>query len=201
MVSVLSRPQSAQPMFLAPMPVPVPLPMHHTMNMTVGMGMEMFKTSEFNASQFDLSLQQVTQVTQVQQAQGMSKAHSLMDLRLPGPGSMTEDSPRKSMSVVDFPLEKKRPAYTQSLDRRILRHHAYPMPPHAAQVEAFYVSGRLMNAYYPPFPNGSSGFMHGSDMYGRNINAFHPVKMKSRSKHSLASADSDDFQKYRDIAL
>lgn len=192
MVSVLSRPQLAQPMFLAPMPL------HHPMDMS----MNMFKTSEFNASQFDLSLQQVTQVTQVQRTQGMSKAHSLMDLRLPGAGSVTGDTPRKTMSVIDFPLEEKRPPQTQSLDRRILRHHAYarhyPVPP---QVEAFYVPGRMMNAYYPPFPNGGAGFMNGSDMYGRNINAFHPVKMKSRSKHSLASADSDDFQKYRDIAL
>ncbi|KAG8262956.1 hypothetical protein J6590_042757 [Homalodisca vitripennis] len=194
MVSVVSRPPNSSMMMAPP---PLPLPLHPFLAADPAM-----RVSEFNASQFDLSL---TSSLQSFSGLQMNKSYSMMDLRSVGSGGGS-DTPRKTASVIDFPVEKKTPTHTQSLDRRILKLPAYgrPIPP---QIEGFYVSGRLKSAYFPPFRSGdfpvdpNLQFVQGSDLiYRQNMNAFYPSKPNSRSKYSLGS-DSDDFQKYRDIAL
>uniref|UniRef100_A0A1B6ILV3 Uncharacterized protein n=1 Tax=Homalodisca liturata TaxID=320908 RepID=A0A1B6ILV3_9HEMI len=194
MVSVVSRPPNSSMMMA---PSPLPLPLHPFLAADPAM-----RVSEFNASQFDLSL---TSSLQSFSGLQMNKSYSMMDLRSVGSGGGS-DTPRKTASVIDFPVEKKTPTHTQSLDRRILKLPAYgrPIPP---QIEGFYVSGRLKSAYFPPFRSGdfpvdpNLQFVQGSDLiYRQNMNAFYPSKPNSRSKYSLGS-DSDDFQKYRDIAL
>lgn len=162
------------------------------------------KTSEFNASQFDLFLQAPVQPPlQVPlQSPQINKSLSLVDLRSSG---STLELPRKTMSVVDFPVDTKGPKYTQSLDRRILKSPVQWNGPHITN--GFYTTGRLKNAYFSPFRNDQFAmdpemeFIPRKDLiYGSNINSFYPGKRQSQSKHSLTS-DSDDFQKYRDIAL
>uniref|UniRef100_A0A1B6MBI8 Uncharacterized protein n=1 Tax=Graphocephala atropunctata TaxID=36148 RepID=A0A1B6MBI8_9HEMI len=196
MVSVLSRPPN--PAMLMGPPPPIPLHPFLAANPAV-------RASEFNASQFDLSLISSLRTFSGQQ---VNKSYSMMDLRSvdSAVGSAGSDTPRKTMSVIDFPVEKKTPTHTQSLDRRILKLPAYgrPIPP---QIEGFYVAGRLENAYFPPFRSGDFSvdpvveYMQGREsLYRQNMNVFYPNKPHSRSKYSLGS-DSDDFQKYRDIAL
>lgn len=156
--------------------------------------------SEFNASQFDQSLSIQTLGPQI------NKSYSLMDLRSSKSDSMS-DIPRKTMSVVDFAVKTpERQIQTQSLDRRILRSPGYWRSP-SPHSEDFYRCGRVNSAYYSPFGNGEFGIDHamqvmrnGQLIYGRNINTFYPGKPESRSKQSVGS-DSDDYKKYRDIAL
>lgn len=173
--SVLSRPETPA-LFLGAAPIPLVAPPW------------LLGANEFNASQFDQSLRGHGQ------SQGpATKSLSLADLR-----SVSTDItdgpqlPRKTMSVVDFPVAKQRALpQTQSLDRRLFKQVGY------SPQSAAYFSDRIMGAYFPATVMVPP---LGRDMYGHNIHTFYPGKPKSRSKHSLGS-DSDDFQKYRDIAL
>lgn len=152
-------------------------------------------SSEFNASQFEQSLAIGPQ---------LNKSYSLMDLRSSKSDS-TSDIPSKAMSVVDFGVTKhpKRYMQTQSLDRRILKSSGSWRRPDS---ERFYTFGRLNKAYNPPFGDGDfvdcalEVVQNGQVFYGRSINTFYPRKPDSKSKQSIGS-DSDDYKKYRDIAL
>lgn len=153
-------------------------------------------SSEFNASQFEQSLAIGPQ---------LNKSYSLMDLRSSKSDS-TSDIPYKAMSVVDFAVAKhpKRYMQTQSLDRRILKSSGSWRRPDSG---GFYTFGRLNKAYYPQFGDGEFALdralevvQNGQVSYGRNINTFYPRKPDSKSKQSIGS-DSDDYKKYRDIAL
>lgn len=143
----------------------------------------LLSANEFNASQFDQSMRGPSPTT---------RSLSLADLRLVDNNlELEQPGPRKAMSVLDFPVAKQASSQTQSLDRRFHKQSGYSCYGTAPR------SDMLMDAYYPArviVPALSR------DVYGRIIHTFYPGKPISRSKHSVGS-DSDDFQKYRDIAL
>lgn len=137
----------------------------------------MLSANEFNASQFDQSMHGPSPTTRSQSLADLRLVDNNLEPALPGP--------RKTMSVLDFPVVKRAALQTQSLDRRFHKQSGHSR------------SDMLMDAYYPArviVPALSR------DVYGHNIHTFYPGKPISRSKHSVGS-DSDDFQKYRDIAL
>ena len=162
-----------------------------------------FKNSEFNASTFDLALASNLRNNNI------TRAQSMLELRNFG---STTDLPRKAMSVIDYnPSETKTTAYTQSLDRRVLKPIQNSDRSKSMSDISYFAAGdgRIRNAYFPPdirrdflFDPRRIQFMppHPAFYYGRNINMFYPGKPKTRSKNSLGE-ESDDFQKYRDVAL
>lgn len=160
-----------------------------------------FKNSEFNASTFNLAL-----TSNLNSPNNISRAQSMMDLRF---FTNSIENPRKAMSVLDGRstdmTESK--LFTQSLDRRILK-SSFDRSKSASDLEFFTAGdGRIRNAYFSPdFSLNSRRILPQMVQnpqefyYGRNINSFYPGKQKTRSKSSLG-AESDDFQKYRDVAL
>lgn len=158
---MLSRPETPS-MFLGTAPVPPWL----------------LSANEFNASQFDQSMHGPSPTTRSQSLADLRLVDNNVEPDLPGP--------RKTMSVLDFPVAKRASPQTQSLDRRFHKqsgHSRYGTAPR---------SDMLMDAYYPARVIVPA--------LSRDIHTFYPGKPISRSKHSVGS-DSDDFQKYRDIAL
>lgn len=162
-----------------------------------------FKNSEFNASTFDLALASNLRNNNITRAQSMLELHNF--------GSTT-DLPRKAMSVIDYSPSEKLEAktYTQSLDRRVLKPIQNIDRSKSMSDISYFAAGdgRIRNAYFSPDirrdfmfdPRRIQFVPHPAFYYGRNINTFYPGKPKTRSKNSLGE-ESDDFQKYRDVAL
>uniref|UniRef100_A0A1B6DAB0 Uncharacterized protein n=1 Tax=Clastoptera arizonana TaxID=38151 RepID=A0A1B6DAB0_9HEMI len=156
--------------------------------------------SEFNASTFNLAL------SSNHNNSNISRTQSMMDLRL---FSNSFENPRKAMSVIDGnSVENTNPKlFTQSLDRRILKSHGYEDEKLSKMELNTLGDGRLRNAYFSPdfpfYPRKLSMQIAQNPqfyIYNRNINSSYNGNPKTRSKISLG-AESDDFQKYRDVAL
>lgn len=158
-----------------------------------------FKNSEFNASTFDLALASNLRNNNITRAQSMLELRNF---------DSTTDLPRKAMSVIDYSPSDNHDAkvYTQSLDRRVLKPVQNADRSKSMSDIGYFAAGdgRIRNAYFPPEvvfdPRRIQFVAHPAFYYGRNINTFYPGKPKTRSKNSLGE-ESDDFQKYRDVAL
>ncbi|XP_075219270.1 reduction in Cnn dots 6 isoform X2 [Lycorma delicatula] len=166
---------------------------------------ELKSPSEFNASNFDVVLASAIRNPQnINSNVPLNRTQSMLNLS----GNMSDLTPRKAMSVIDYPVRVNSRA-TQSLDRRLIRQNRASM----SDLSYFAAGdGRIRNAYFSTSlrkvdPRGGILLPPNIDYryqnqypYDMNINIFYSANRKSMSRTSVGN-ESDDFQKYRDVAL
>lgn len=173
------------------------------------MEQEFKSPSEFNASNFDLVLASSMRNPNNILSTGLPlvRTQSMLNLSSNTGAVRNELTPRKAMSVVDYPAMpmRKRSYSTVSLDRRNILSRRNS---HSFDIGHFGTADRaLRNAYFMTdfrkagllFPTDSNPEYTHPGFYTYNVTNY--VRPRRASRKESIGNESDDLRKYRDVAL